>query len=428
MARLPGRAVGFWLVANLAMVAIGLQDAWELFGFGTVGSLFVDLNYVLSAIECTRMGIDVVVANPCDVLGRRFIYPPAWLDLAVFPLAGADTRWLGVLLGAAFLALVAWVLRPRGPVAWTVGLLLILSPTTVYLVERGNVDAILFLLTTAVLATSARGLEAWRLVAMCGAVVATLLKVYPVVLFLVIAPSLQLERRKFFGYLIATTAVGLAYLVFHWQEVLRFISGVPSQNSLAMFGASVLPWSIELITRGTLPTVLSHPVALAGLFFVFAAGLALIVESKKTLRIDEVSRGARFFAGGGLVLVFCFLTGTHVAYRLVYVILMIPFLFEMVLAGRSAVARWLGGYLLFWCILTCWNLLFVVTLVNHLTSLDTVRAVEAFVPWLDAYIMFYQGATWVALAAVAVQATHVIHRVQVPIGRPCQMVSESATT
>src|SRR5262245_26822898 len=64
---------------------------------------FADFHQVLSAAECYRQGVDVYVTNPCDVLGRRYIYSPLLIALIPARLGTTDTWWTGSALAILFL-------------------------------------------------------------------------------------------------------------------------------------------------------------------------------------------------------------------------------------------------------------------------------------------------------------------------------------
>lgn len=133
----------------LSVTVVWQKGTWHLFGFPSGTAPFADLGFVLAALECTRLGIDVTVVNPCDIASRRFICPPAWLALSPLPLDQDDTVWLGLLLIAAYATVAAYVLQPKNRSAWLVGVALLISPSSMYLMERGSVDALLFLVLTA---------------------------------------------------------------------------------------------------------------------------------------------------------------------------------------------------------------------------------------------------------------------------------------
>jgi hypothetical protein len=374
------------------------------FGFSGNPYPFGDLSYVLSAMECTRAGVDVIIENPCDVRGRRFIYPPAWLDLSFLPLDSGDTVRLGVLLLTAYVAVTACVLRPHGIIGWGLGILLVLSPSSVYLMERGNVDAILFILAVAAVWLSTLRHETWRLVAMSLAALSSLLKVYPVVLFSTLLPSLRTSSRKALVYFVLLATVGLAYVSLQWFEIERFIGGVPFQKSLAMFGADIVPWSVEIVSGVTLPGILHEKFSIVALF-VATAGTVYLLPGSAPLPCGargDLTPNAKLFVVGGAVVIFCYLVGINVAYRLVYVILMVPYLLEMAASPRPLSQRIAAILILAWAVLCTWNLKIIGMLVEHFAGLESMLQILEFKPWLDAYILFYQLGTWAILAVVLV--------------------------
>ncbi len=59
-----------------------LLEGWGAFPFRTP---FLDMHAVTSAVECHRLGFDVFVQNPCDVLKRVHAYRRFGCDLQCFP-------------------------------------------------------------------------------------------------------------------------------------------------------------------------------------------------------------------------------------------------------------------------------------------------------------------------------------------------------
>jgi hypothetical protein len=70
-----------------------LAKAWGALPFRTP---FLDMHGVTSAVECHRLGYDVYVQNPCDVLHRVHSYSPLWLWLSVLPITTAWDNALGL--------------------------------------------------------------------------------------------------------------------------------------------------------------------------------------------------------------------------------------------------------------------------------------------------------------------------------------------
>ena len=97
-----------------------------------------------AAWHCHRLGIDVAVSDPCDLMRRPFNYGPLWLPLAYVAPSFSDA--LGFGLGLLFiLSLVA--LPPAQSLAETgLRVATTLSTTIVFALERGNPDLVIFML------------------------------------------------------------------------------------------------------------------------------------------------------------------------------------------------------------------------------------------------------------------------------------------
>src|ERR1700730_1162256 len=89
---------GVWL--------IGAPSAYEhllvLWGVAPFRFPFVDIDGSLAAWECARKGIDVIIADPCDVLQRGYNYSPFWMTLRWIPLGRSDRIAVGLILSLSF--------------------------------------------------------------------------------------------------------------------------------------------------------------------------------------------------------------------------------------------------------------------------------------------------------------------------------------
>jgi hypothetical protein len=83
-----------WIVRATGQVALydSIVSAWGVIPFE---SPFVDIHGVLSSVQCWGEGVNVYVANPCDVLERVFFYLPLLMWLAPTGLDVAFAFWLG---------------------------------------------------------------------------------------------------------------------------------------------------------------------------------------------------------------------------------------------------------------------------------------------------------------------------------------------
>ena len=115
----------------------------EIWGAAPFRTPFLDMQGVTSPVECHRLGYDVYVQNPCDVFHRPHNYSPLWLWLAVLPITTAWDNALG--LGLVVLFLVAMVFLPPGR-DWRLITLATISSTTMFAMERANIDLLMFVM------------------------------------------------------------------------------------------------------------------------------------------------------------------------------------------------------------------------------------------------------------------------------------------
>src|SRR5579862_7963076 len=178
------------LCSFLAVSAIYLLDHTDayraiLYAWGIVPFEFpfVDISGPLAAWDCTRLGIDVIEHNPCDVLDRGYTYSPLWMSGSFIPLGTGATGIVGWALGLLFILSLTLVPPARRP--WELALVVLATNSTmvVFAVERANQDIILFMLA---LCTGflAGGVLPARLFAYLTALFAASLKYYPLTLLI----------------------------------------------------------------------------------------------------------------------------------------------------------------------------------------------------------------------------------------------------
>src|SRR5262249_1655645 len=74
-------------------------ELMRVWGIPVFDCPFLDLQAIISALVCKRHGFDVMQSNPCDVLGRPFIYSPLWLEASIIPIDHRGPAPAGVTLG-----------------------------------------------------------------------------------------------------------------------------------------------------------------------------------------------------------------------------------------------------------------------------------------------------------------------------------------
>jgi hypothetical protein len=289
---------------------------------------FADMRGLTSAWDCTRRGIDVLERNPCDPIAYRPAnYPTLWLRLSFLGLGEKDSTMLGVLVGLVFLAAVFFLagrLTVGEGVVWSV---LLLSPSVMLGVERGNVDILIFaMLVLAITGIARRGVLARA--AGCGLIeLAAFLKLFPI---FAAGAVLHWHRRPALGAFVAMAAIFTAYAaaIHHQLETIRRV--VPREISTS-FGAGVL---VDGLKKGFNPgEFLDHDrtaaiavVVLATL--LVAVGFAAALARRRPHEPEASTRLPWYWAGAGIFVGVWAVTENSYDYRLVFCLLAVPQMLE----------------------------------------------------------------------------------------------------
>lgn len=300
----------------------GLVRAW---GVKVWAFPFLDTDTVLSAVRCLNRGVDAYVTNPCDVLGRQYDYSPMWMVLRVFPMTRAWLSPIGLLVDGVFL--LSLLLLPPGRDARATALIVlgVFSSATVFALERGNNDLLLFALAAGGAALALRG-PTLRLVGYALILLAGLLKYYPLAAML----SVCRERLpRFVAVALASIAITAAFVAITWHDLVRALAIIPIGSfSEDMFGSVIVAGRIadQAIHSSALKTVIRLSMTLGS----FAAALFLSRRSALAVALDRLTpRERSFLMVGALMVAGCFFTAQNIGYRAVHLLLVLPSLLAL---------------------------------------------------------------------------------------------------
>ena len=349
-------AIGSYLTAvAVARVAWGV-DLWRWFGVPSVHPIFFDARNITSAIACHAQGLDPLVENPCDLAARPMNYPRVWLAL----------RWLGlddqtvIVFGAALLVAFVWAvwvlvgrLRPRE------GLLVaaaMCSPAVMFAVERGQSDLVAFVLVVVAVLAWRTGADTWRTLSPLAVLAAAILKLFPVVAL----GAFLLARHT--RAAVTATVSGVVFVVYAIATLpdLRAIADVLPQGQHQAYGVRILPavvyhryvadaWYGGDTVRQALAVILLVGVASVA-WWLASRRLAL---PEPTDPRDPVEWRELALHSGGLIYVGTFATANNWDYRLIFLLLILPWAlhqapsvaFARFALGTVVVQLYIGGIL-----------------------------------------------------------------------------------
>ena len=341
-------AVGLAAAAFLALLFAVAPDRYaallHLAGEMPEPMPFLDMSYILAAGECAQRGIDVYAANPCDPHQRVYDYSP--FLLALLP-PGVSVAWsmaAGIATIIVFHVSLAWLPWPNTGRDRAVMIGAVLSTMTLYALERGQIDALIFPVLVLAGAAMAQA-QARRGLAYAALIFVGLLKFYPAA---ALAVALRERRRTVLG----VAAVGLAcfalFAALQHDDILRGLANRPQGFSFTDgFAAANLPEGMAVLVG---PLADRYP-ALGPLlpWLPPALGLILVVRllaqaRRGALRLLDGRAALDAAVWGPLVIGAatvsgCFLAGFNIYFRGIHLLLALPGLMLLAEAAPRFPAR-----------------------------------------------------------------------------------------
>ena len=310
---------------------------------------FVDISAWLAVWECARQGVDVISANPCDVLQRGYSSSPLWMAASAIPLGVRDTAAIGWILDLVFLVSLSLLPSPRGFRELILVLAATLSTMVVFALERANPDVLLFIMAVAAGILAERPLF-MRVLGYFVALVAALLKYYPIMV-------LAIVFREIPSIFVAVSLLILGCLGVFWIEYhVEIARGLPTiargAYNTDLFAAKNLPFLLgEMAGSAVEPSSWAPLVqrSVAGGLYAILVGFSIAICRRLLGSVElrgalaSLIRSERLFLViGSAVIAGCFFAGQSVGYRGVYFLLVMPGLLAISRRPASRDLRTLG--------------------------------------------------------------------------------------
>jgi len=290
---------------------VGISDSWIP---------FMDTYNITSGIDCSRLGYDVLVNDPCDVVNRPMNYPRAWLLAGRLGITRSSNLWCGIAIGLLFLSSVLLLARPSTVGHICIWLSVLFSWPVMFGLQRGNVDLIIFALMSLALYLRFKG-GLWAPAILFG--LSAVLKLFPVLAFPVLLLDRDPRRLKTNRVVLLSLYTAFAcYALATAGDIVKIFSALPQYLS-ASYGAPVWAQSLHLITHVGYSTAVSMAriILVACVLTTFLIGYF----RGRTLLRNSVSYGnLSAFAVGSLVFCSTFVAASNFAYRYCFLLFAIP--------------------------------------------------------------------------------------------------------
>jgi hypothetical protein len=363
------------LVILLLFRFYGYDATWELWRVPVEHPQFSDFRLIPGSAESYREGIEPTQRNPGDPHKRIFNYPAFWRLFFYTGITQNDTVWMVLVMLALFFAGVFLFPHDITILDSMVILLVIFSPASMLLYERGNVDLIvLFLCAMIVLSTDLSPFITSALL-----IFATIVKLYP---FFGVTVLLKESKSKFVQLFLSCLGILLAYLYVTSKSV-RASWDLTMRGDQISYGANVFflrygqYFSNLLGVSSTAPLLKYGPIILA---FAFAIAAGLIGLARRESLTFSSSRNVAAFRMGASIYVGTFLLGSNWDYRLAFLILAVPQILQWSRHTNKHYS-FTAGAVLALVLISCWH--FVVWFAPSLANVkELLFVVDEIVNWM----------------------------------------------
>lgn len=344
-----------WMLVLILLRTLGYHETWGIWKVPSWLPPFLDFRLIPGSAESFAHGYEPSVENPYDPTERYFNYPAFWRLFFYTGITQADTVWISVTMIILFFMSVFLFpdkLSIRGAIAM---LLVLFSPASMLLYERGNVDLIVFVLCVLVVLAAGRSASLTALLILFGAVI----KMFP---FFGITVLWKEPKNRFLLILTVCTVVFGIYLAATWESVAGAWNLTMRGDGLS-YGTNVFVTRYEeAISSFLTQWFTSHRTDLLLAYgpLVAGLGLGLLIAGAVRRYATEPSptasnRNFAAFRMGASIYVGTFLLGNNFDYRLAFLVLAIPQLVQWARDANRLFRRlaWLTIILVY---LSCWHL------------------------------------------------------------------------
>jgi len=380
------------LVILLLFKVYGYDETWKLWRVPAQQPQFSDFRLIPGSAESYREGIEPTQRNPGDPYKRIFNYPAFWRLFFYTNITQDATVW--IVLSMLMLFFVGVFLFPQNitMIDALAMLLVIFSPASMLLYERGNVDLIVFFLCAMIVLST----DYSPFVTAALLIFATVVKLFP---FFGATVLFKESKSKFIWLFLGCFGVLSAYIYITSKSV-QASWDLTMRGKQISYGADVLFLRYSLYfsnlfgVSATSPLLKYGPIILA---FVLVMVAGIIGIARRETLASSSERNLAAFRVGASIYIGTFLLGNNWDYRLAFLILVVPQLLQW---SRFSNRRYsfVPRVVMVLVLVSCWH--FMVWFAPRLVGIrEFLFILDEIVNWLllvgFGYLLFASMPDWV---------------------------------
>jgi hypothetical protein len=291
------------LAITASILYFGWMFTWSTLYVPAITPVFVDMRTVQFAPESIAAGLNPQLSNPGDPGQRVMNYPIIWADIATWLNFASERNYLMFVMTYVMLFLLYNFFLLKTYPSWML-LMMLFSGSTFLAIERGNNDVLIYDMIFLAMIPSSRF---WPLFTMA---VAGFLKLYPIAAFLALVRN---RTDVIYALIVFCLVMAINY------DALPAISSALLKYEILSYGAviaSLLLDRVYGIQLSTFTLVVIH----------LLLPLLMVRIYKPSRHISIPQPATRLFVAGASVYLSTFIISNNWDYRLIFLILCIPYL------------------------------------------------------------------------------------------------------
>ena len=304
---------------------------------------FIDYLHPITWLKCDYLGFDLFSEKSLECPGiTRFNYGKIFLILPYNELLDTFYRnYLPYILIFVFIFSIKKILNPNNKITYFLFFISILNPSTILLLERVNIDLIIFLLLL-LIAYNKIYIINWSLIFFFS-----LIKIYPFLLSLNIL--LENKKRNFRNIIVISSFFLIstfAYIIFNFNEydyMLKHLSSAKAGYHY-LYSLNTLPKILRYLTD------LNYIILLSFFYIIFIFGLVKVSNIMKNnfdnYDFDLYQNHTKLFLLAGCLSIFCFFVFSNWFYREVYLIATYPLIIDIYLKYRDKFSKLILNFII----------------------------------------------------------------------------------
>lgn len=375
-------AVPIFIISLIAYL-IGFEKTWQLFGIPTVIPDFIDSRVITAGFESFKLGYDPLIANPAMPTGNQMNYPRIWQLLFYFDLNQNKTIYLAATCFTFYILGIFIICNTfENYMGKIIFLCIAFSPSALLGIERGNTDLIIF----GIIALASQLFLISLVFSLFVLVIAFGLKLYPIFAitsFVIISNPKKIPIISSF-----LAASVLIYLIFMYDELILISNSTPRSFAMS-YGKDVLYSALSYgLSFGESNLKIIN---LVSNLFYLSSSILIIIKSYQFSKSDSIKQDKKFeilFLAGSSIYCGTFLIGNNFEYRLIYLLMVIPFFYININKHSNNFIRKTSILIIVFILFTMWSMLINSYVDGRLLRI-ILFMINQSIQWIIYYVILY---------------------------------------